>query len=120
MGEAITALQKTSLQDKGREVLIYATVNGAIGALYPFESRQDVDFFQHLEMHMRQEAPPLLGRDHLAYRSAFVPVKDVVDGDLCSMFGRLPPEKAREVALGLDATPGEVLKKMENLMNRIV
>ncbi len=36
--------------------------------LYPFASREDFDFFQHLEMHMRQEHPPLLGRDHLAYR----------------------------------------------------
>lgn len=38
------------------------------GVLYPFASREDFDFFQHLEMHMRQEHPPLLGRDHLAYR----------------------------------------------------
>lgn len=40
------------------------------GVLYPFASREDFDFFQHLEMHMRQEHPPLLGRDHLAYRCA--------------------------------------------------
>ena len=40
------------------------------GVLYPFTSREDCDFFQHLEMHMRQEHPPLLGRDHLAYRCA--------------------------------------------------
>lgn len=38
------------------------------GALYPFTSREDVDFFTHLEMHLRQEAPPLSGRDHLAFR----------------------------------------------------
>ena len=36
--------------------------------LYPFTSKEDCDFFQHLEMHMRQEHPPLLGRDHLAFR----------------------------------------------------
>lgn len=36
---------------------------------------QDIEFFGHLEMHMRQELPPLCGRDHLAYRSAYFPVK---------------------------------------------
>ncbi|KAF3620238.1 hypothetical protein FXO38_32474 [Capsicum annuum] len=28
-----------------------------------------------LEMHLRQELPPLYGRDHTAYRSAYFPVK---------------------------------------------
>lgn len=37
--------------------------------------RQDHDFFQHLEMHMRSEFPPLCGRDHLSFRSYYFPVK---------------------------------------------
>ena len=40
----------------------------------PFTSREDVDFFSHLEMHLRQEHPPLAGRDHMAFRSAYYPV----------------------------------------------
>ena len=36
---------------------------------------QDHDFFQHLEMHIRAELPPLCGRDHLAFRSYYFPVK---------------------------------------------
>ena len=36
---------------------------------------QDHDFFQHLEMYMRQEYPSLCGRDHLAYRSYYFPLK---------------------------------------------
>ena len=36
--------------------------------LVPFSSNEDHDFFQHLEMHMRGENPPLCGRDHLSYR----------------------------------------------------
>lgn len=67
-------------------MVLYATISGSIGALYPFASREDVDFFTHLEMHMRQEAPPLCGRDHMAFRSAYFPVKDTVDGDLCAQF----------------------------------
>ena len=35
---------------------------------------------------MRQEQPPLAGRDHLAFRSFYFPVKDVIDGDLCEQY----------------------------------
>lgn len=56
--------------------------------MLPFTSREDVDFFQHLEMHMRQEAPPLAGREHISYRSAYFPVRDVIDGDLCEQFSQ--------------------------------
>ena len=38
-------------------------------------AQEDVDFFQHLEMYMRAENPPLCGRDHLSYRSYYFPVK---------------------------------------------
>jgi splicing factor 3B subunit 3 len=50
-------------------------VMGSLGALLAFTSRDDVDFFSHLEMYMRQEHPPLCGRDHMGYRSAYFPVK---------------------------------------------
>lgn len=57
--------------------------------MLPFTSREDVDFFVHLEMYLRQEHPPLCGRDHLAFRSAYFPVKDVVDGDLCEQYAQV-------------------------------
>lgn len=57
-----------------------------VGALVPFTSREDMDFFSHLEMHLRQEHPPLSGRDHMSYRSSYFPVKDVIDGDLCEQY----------------------------------
>lgn len=47
------------------EIVLYATSLGAIGAYYPFETKEDVDFFVHLEMYLRSEALPLSGRDHL-------------------------------------------------------
>lgn len=59
--------------------------------MLPFTSREDVDFFLHLEMHLRQDHPPLCGRDHLSYRSAYFPVKDVIDGDLCEQFAQVTP-----------------------------
>lgn len=120
VGDIITTIQRKSMQSHGKEILIYTTLNGAVGAIQAFSSRDSVDFFQHLEMHMRQEAPPLLGRDHLAYRSTYVPVKNVIDGDLCSQFGRLPLDAQKAIATELDRTPAEVLKKIEEAANLIV
>ena len=37
--------------------------------------RDDVDFFTHMEMYMRQEKPTLCGRDHISYRSYYLPAK---------------------------------------------
>lgn len=75
IGEVIMSLQKATLIPGGSESLIYSTISGSVGAIVPFTSREDFDFFQHLEMHMRNENPPLCGRDHLSYRSYYYPVK---------------------------------------------
>lgn len=75
IGEVIMSMQKATLIPGGSESLIYATLSGAVGALVPFTSREDHDFFQHLEMHMRNENPPLCGRDHISYRSYYYPIK---------------------------------------------
>jgi splicing factor 3B subunit 3 len=79
-----------------------------------------MDFFLHLEMHLRQEHPPLSGRDHTAFRSSYFPVRSTVDGDLCSQFPSMPGAKQRAVAEELERTPGEVLKKLEDMRNKIL
>lgn len=76
-----TSLQKTQLVAGGRDVLVWSGLQGTLGILIPFVSREDVDFFQILEQHLRSEDAPLAGRDHLIYRSYYVPVKGVIDGD---------------------------------------
>lgn len=88
--------------------------------LLPPPTPQDKDFFIHLEMHMRQEHPPLAGRDHMGYRSAYFPVREVIDGDLCSQFAALPLSKQQAIASELDRSPGEVLKKLEERRNAII
>jgi len=93
---------------------------GGIGALLPFETREDLDFFLHLEMYLRIEAQPLCGRDHVMFRSTYSPVKDVVDGDLCEQFSSLEFNKQRVLADELEKSPAEVLKKLETLRNRIL
>lgn len=47
-------------------------------------------------------------------------VKDVVDGDLCEQFPQMPADKQRAIAEELERTPGEVLKKLEDLRNALL
>lgn len=101
-------------------MILYATILGRIGALVPFTSRDDVDFYTHLEMYMRQEKPPLCGRDHLSYRSFYIPVKNVTDGDLCEQFSSLGAEKQKSIAQDLDRTPTEIVKKLQDTRNRVL
>ena len=83
-----TSIQKTQLVAGGRDIIVWTGLQGTLGILVPFASREDVDFFQTLEQHLRSEDAPLAGRDHLIYRSYYVPVKGVIDGDceLLSIF----------------------------------
>ena len=57
---------------------------------------------------MRSEMPPLCGRDHLAFRSYYFPVRNVIDGDLCEMYNSLDTAKQRSIADELDRTASEV------------
>ncbi|KAG1342547.1 hypothetical protein COCNU_05G007760 [Cocos nucifera] len=120
IGDAVTCLQKASLIPGGGECLIYGTVMGSLGTFLAFTSREDVDLFSHLEMHMRQEHPPLCGRDHTTFRSAYFPVKGINDGYLCEQFPTLPPDLQRKIADELNRTPGEIMKKLEEFRNKII
>jgi splicing factor 3B subunit 3 len=118
IGEIVMSLQRSMLIPGGPELLIYTTISGTIGALVPFTGREDFDFFQHLEMHMRNENPPLCGRDHLSYRSYYYPVKNVIDGDLCEQFTSLDPVKQKSIASDLSRGTTEVAKKLEDIRTR--
>lgn len=165
VGDIITSLQKGSLVAGGQETIIYSTMMGGIGmnrsawlgecaslhqhdpccpgVFLPFVSKGDVDLFEHLEMHMRQEHPPLAGRDHMAFRSAYIPVRDCIDGDLCEQFpqvwaccadrhmllittnhhippAQLPLDKQRTISDDIDRTPGEVMRRLEELRNKVM
>lgn len=118
VGEIIMSLQKAALIPGGSEGLIYTTLNGTVGAFVPFTSREDFDFFQHLEMHMRNENPPLCGRDHLSYRSCYYTVKNVIDGDLCEQYLSLDLTKQKNVAADMFRTTSQVCKKLEDIRTR--
>ncbi|KIY53064.1 hypothetical protein FISHEDRAFT_63486 [Fistulina hepatica ATCC 64428] len=115
VGDLVTSIHKVSLVAGGREVLLYTGLHGTIGILVPFVSKEDVDFVSTLEQHMRSEQGSLVGRDQLSWRGYYVPVRAVVDGDLCETFARLPASKQSAIANELDRTVGEVLKKLDSL-----
>ncbi|KAI1707600.1 CPSF A subunit region domain-containing protein [Ditylenchus destructor] len=106
--------RKTSLVPGSDDGLVYSTISGNIGMLVPFLSRYEYEFFQTLEMHMRVKFPPLCGRDHLAYRSFYAPVKSVVDGDLCEQFTMLESGKQRDLSKNLDMLPTMELRQNYN------
>jgi splicing factor 3B subunit 3 len=78
VGGAVTSISKTVLTSGGAEVLLYTTAAGAIGALLPLTSKDDADFFTHLELFLRAEESgqglSLTGREHTSYRSYYGPV----------------------------------------------
>ncbi|POS86551.1 WD40 repeat-like protein [Erysiphe pulchra] len=112
------SIQKTELMVGGRECILWAGLHGTIGILIPFVSREDVDFFQTLEQHLRTEDTPLAGRDHLIYRSYYVPVKGVIDGDLCERYLLLPPDKKQLIAAELDRSVREIERKISDIRSR--
>lgn len=113
-----TSIQKCQLVAGGRDVLLWAGLSGTIGVFIPFVTREDVDFFQSLEQHLRAEDPPLAGRDHLAYRSYYVPVKGVIDGDLCERFQSLGMDKKMSIAAELERNVREVERKIQDMRSR--
>ncbi|KAK7053156.1 pre-mRNA-splicing factor rse1 [Paramarasmius palmivorus] len=115
VGDLVTSIHKVAMVAGGREILLYTGLHGTIGILVPFVSKEDVDFISTLEQHMRSEQSSLVGRDQLSWRGYYVPVKAVVDGDLCETFARLPGPKQSAIAGELDRTVGEVLKKLDQL-----
>ncbi|EPQ29179.1 uncharacterized protein PFL1_03466 [Pseudozyma flocculosa PF-1] len=115
VGDIPTSLSRVRMVPGGREVILYTGLSGTLGTLIPFVSKEDVETLSTLEMHMRQEAGSIVGRDHLAFRGMYAPVKAVVDGDLCETFGLLSPQKQAAIAGELDRTPAELNKKLAQL-----
>jgi splicing factor 3B subunit 3 len=93
------AMQRTQIISGGDNVVFWAGLQGTLGALIPFSSRRQYKMFQQLELALRNDDKPISGRDHLAYRSYYNPVKSVIDGDLIERFLVLGHDK-RESLVG--------------------
>ncbi|KAJ1565911.1 Splicing factor 3B subunit 3, partial [Nowakowskiella sp. JEL0078] len=119
IGDTITSIHKVALVAGGREVVLYTTLMGSIGIFAPFISKDDADFFSTIEMQMRKELPPLCGRDHLSYRSYFIPVRYCVDGNLVEKVSMLSNDRKASMANDLDRTVGELVKKIDDARGRV-
>lgn len=93
------AVQKTSLIAGGDKVVFWAGLQGTLGTMIPFASRRDFKMFQQLELALRNDDKPISGRDHLAYRSYYTPIKGVIDGDLIERFLTMSRDQ-REMIVG--------------------
>eukprot|EP00754_Rhynchopus_humris_P036374 Rhum_TRINITY_DN18509_c0_g1::Rhum_TRINITY_DN18509_c0_g1_i1::g.167541::m.167541/K12830/SF3B3, SAP130, RSE1; splicing factor 3B subunit 3 len=120
VGSGITSIQTACLTTGGIETVLYTTMNGSIGCLVPITSRRDAHQLQLLEMLMRQESPPLCGRDHLAFRSYYSPQRCVTDGDLAETYAQLPYATQEAIAEELNKKPQELLKRLEELRNKVL
>jgi splicing factor 3B subunit 3 len=112
------SIQKTVLLSGGERVIFWAGLQGTLGALIPFTSRRQHKMFQQLELQLRSDDKPLSGRDHLAFRSYFNPVKSVLDGDLIERFLVLPRDKRESIAAqltGAEWTPGMIDEAIWNM-----
>ncbi|KAF3050035.1 pre-mRNA-splicing factor rse1 [Didymella keratinophila] len=112
------SIQKTVLLSGGNRVIFWAGLQGTLGALIPFESRRQQKMFQQLELQLRSDDQPLSGRDHLAFRSYFAPVKSTIDGDLIERFLVLSRDKRESIAAqltGAEWTPGMIDEAIWNM-----
>ncbi|KAI1770802.1 Pre-mRNA-splicing factor rse-1 [Hypoxylon cercidicola] len=113
-----TSLNKESLVVGGQEVLVWSGFQGTVGLFIPFLMRDEANFFQVLESHMRNEDVSLVGRDHLMYRSYYNPVKGVIDGDLCERYRLLANDKKERIAGELDRSVREIERKISDIRTR--
>lgn len=120
LGDFITCIKKCNLQGGSDNVICYATSSGRIGVFMPFETREEVDFFIHLEMYSRIEIDNIAGRDHQMFRSSYGPVKCVIDGDLCEEFISIEKSKQKILAKELDKGVNVIINKLEDMRNKII
>ncbi len=115
LGDIVTSLRKAQFVAGGREMLLAATLGGELYALQPITNKSDLTFYTDLETFLRNEISTICGRVHQSYRSYYQPVRNVIDGDLCSQYATLPFAKQLTFAEEQSRTVPEVLKKLEEM-----
>lgn len=107
-----TSIAKANLIVGGQDVLVWSGLQGTIGVLIPFVTREDAEFFHTLEMQMRNLDLSPVGRAHLMYRSYYEPIKGFIDGDLCERYRLLPAGKKQQIANELDRSVRDIERKV--------
>ncbi|KAM5379032.1 hypothetical protein ACJA88_005592 [Fusarium oxysporum] len=113
-----TSIAKANLIVGGQDVLVWSGLQGTIGVLIPFVTREDAEFFHTLEMQMRNLDLSPVGRAHLMYRSYYEPIKGFIDGDLCERYRLLPAGKKQQIANELDRSVRDIERKVSDVRTR--
>jgi splicing factor 3B subunit 3 len=108
------AIQKTPLLYGGEKVVFWAGLQGTLGVMIPFLSRHNFKMFQQLELALRtdKDNKMISGRDHLAFRSYYTPVKSVIDGDLVETFLTLSRDDQERIVGSMTTNP--TVEKVED------
>ena len=75
-------------------------------------------FQENLELNIRKECSTLSGWSHFAYRSYYIPLREVVDGSLCEMFFDLSLECQTNIANNMEREIDDIKKKIEDQRQR--
>lgn len=126
-----TSFIKANLTFGEQEAIFYTGLQGTIGLFLPLLTFQEVEFLRKLEISLRnyfdynfddfdreKNGYNLLGKDHLKFRGAYNPVKNVIDGDLIERFQELKIGSKIKIANELDRSPREIETKIFELRNR--
>lgn len=108
------SIQKTHLLYGGEKVVFWAGLQGTLGVMIPFISRHNFKMFQQLELALRgdKDNKMVSGRDHLAFRSYYQPVKSVIDGDLVETFLTLGRDEQERIVGSMTTNPS--VEKVED------
>lgn len=98
-----------------RDMLVVSCLLGSVSVFVPVPTNKEASQLKTVEKFVAELDPGLIGRDHLKFRGYYVPVQDVVDGDLLGEFLGLSKEKREEVAKKADMEVADVVMKIVNM-----
>ncbi|KAJ2805080.1 pre-mRNA-splicing factor rse1 [Coemansia guatemalensis] len=113
-GDIITGMDVCEMGVAARQIILCSSLMGAVLAAVPLVSRQDAEMLRALELALRR-LPSVAGRDHLAMRSSFFPVRAAVDGDLCELFYALDLASQDAIAEDIGHDTPTILKKLDDM-----
>jgi splicing factor 3B subunit 3 len=136
IGDVVSVLERMAWDEAsgnpGRDAIWYVSISGAIGCFLPLPTKSLASFVETIEKALQEtsfdssalnkSASPrldLLMRSHTAFRSAFSPVKAVVDGDLVERFLALPLDLQHALAASIDRPLPEIVSKIDDLRRLI-
>merc|ERR1712187_794835 len=115
VGDIITGMGLIATVTGKSNTIICVTISGSVKKFTTISKNSDFVMFSSLELMMRQEAYPILGRDHISFRSYGMPVRNVVDGDLLEMFFQFSKTDQKVLSSACSSQIHQIERKIEAL-----